>query len=63
MKSERLHRHEYINQQTEFNVQGRSKQALDVIELVYKIEATICIFTEVDKPLNANKLLHFNICY
>lgn len=63
LKSERLHRNECINQQTEFNVQGRSKQALDVIELVYKIEATICIFTEVDKPLNANKLLHFNICY
>ncbi|CAF4220794.1 unnamed protein product [Rotaria magnacalcarata] len=38
-------------------------RALEVIELVYKTEASICIFTEVGELWNTNKLPHFNIFY
>ncbi|CAF5162557.1 unnamed protein product, partial [Rotaria magnacalcarata] len=38
-------------------------RALEVIELVYKTEASICIFTEAGELWNTNKLPHFNIFY
>ena len=46
-----------------YNVQGWGTRALEVIELVYRIEASICIFTEVGELWNMNKLPHFNIFY
>ncbi|CAF4181734.1 unnamed protein product, partial [Rotaria magnacalcarata] len=42
---------------------GWGTRALEVIELVYKTEAFICIFTEVGELWNTNKLPHFNIFY
>jgi len=38
-------------------------RALEVIEWVYRIEASICIFTEVGELRNTNKLPYFNIFY
>jgi hypothetical protein len=38
-------------------------RALEVIEWVYSIKASICIFTEVGELRNTNKLPHFNIFY
>ena len=46
-----------------YNVQGWSSRAPEVIELVYKTESSICIFTEVGELWNTNKLPHFNIFY
>ncbi len=46
-----------------YNVQGWGTRALEVIELVYKVEASICIFTEVGELWYTNKLPHFNLFY
>ncbi|CAF2087535.1 unnamed protein product [Rotaria magnacalcarata] len=46
-----------------YNVEGWGTRALEVIELVYKTETSICIFTEVGELWNTNKLPHFNIFY
>ena len=44
-----------------YNVQGWYSRALEVIELVYKVEASICVFfTEVRKLWNTCRLSHFN---
>ena len=43
-----------------YNVQGWYSRALEVIELVYKVEASICVFTEVGKLWNTCRLPHFN---
>jgi hypothetical protein len=46
-----------------YNVQGWGTCAHEVIELVYKIEAFICIFTEVGELWNTNKIPQFNLIY
>ncbi|CAF1676583.1 unnamed protein product [Rotaria magnacalcarata] len=46
-----------------YNVEGWGTRAPEVIELVYKTEESICIFTEVGELWNTNKLPHFNIFY
>lgn len=46
-----------------YNVHGWGTRALEVIELVYKIEASICVFTEVGELWNTNKIPHFNMFY
>jgi len=46
-----------------YNVQGWGTRALEVIELVYKIEASICVLTEVGELWNTNEIPHFNMFY
>jgi hypothetical protein len=43
-----------------YNVQGWCTRSLEVIDLVYKIQASICVFTEVGKLWNTCRLPHFN---
>ena len=45
------------------NVQGWYTRALEVIELVYKVQASICVFTEVGELWNKCRLPHFNTFY
>ena len=44
-----------------YNVEGWGTRALEVIELVYQLEADVCIFTEVGELWNTNRVPHFNI--
>jgi hypothetical protein len=44
-----------------YNVQGWGSRNLEVIEMVFKVEAAICIFTEVGELWNTSKIPHFNI--
>ena len=46
-----------------YNVQGWYTRALEVIELVYKVQASICVFTEVGELWNKCRLPHFNTFY
>ena len=46
-----------------YNVQGWGSRALETIELVYRTEASICVFTEVGELWNQNKIPHFNMFY
>jgi hypothetical protein len=46
-----------------YNVEGWNTRALEVIELVYKVQASICIFTEVGELWNTCQLPHFNTFY
>ena len=46
-----------------YNVEGWGTRALEVIELVYKVQASICIFTEVGELWNINRIPHFNTFY
>ena len=46
-----------------YNVQGWYTRALEVIELVYKVQTAICIFTEVGELWNKCRLPHFNTFY
>ena len=46
-----------------YNVEGWGTRALEAIDLVYKTEASICIFTEVGELWNTKKIPHFNIVY
>ncbi|CAF1411472.1 unnamed protein product [Rotaria magnacalcarata] len=42
-------------------VQGWGFRSLEVIDIVYKIEASICVFTEVGELWNTSQIPHFNI--
>ncbi|CAF3324780.1 unnamed protein product [Rotaria socialis] len=44
-----------------YNVQGWGSRSLEVIDIVYKIEASICVFTEVGELWNTSQIPHFNI--
>ncbi|CAF1256717.1 unnamed protein product [Rotaria sordida] len=44
-----------------YNVQGWGSRCLEVIDIVYKVDASICIFTEVGELWNTSKILHFEI--
>ncbi|CAF2139620.1 unnamed protein product [Rotaria magnacalcarata] len=44
-----------------YNVQGWGSRSLEVIDIVDKIEASICVFTEVGELWNASQIPHFNI--
>ncbi|CAF4993517.1 unnamed protein product, partial [Rotaria magnacalcarata] len=44
-----------------YNVQGWGSRCLEVIDIVYKVEASICVFTEVGELWNASRVPHFNI--
>lgn len=46
-----------------YNVEGWGTRALEAIDLVYKVQASICIFTEVGELWNMNRLPHFNTFY
>ena len=46
-----------------YNIQGWYTRALEVIELVYKVQASICVFTEVGELWNECRLPHFNTFY
>ena len=46
-----------------YNVQGWGSRNLEVIEMVFKIEAAICILTEVGELWNTCKIPHFNTFY
>ena len=46
-----------------YNVQGWYTRALEVIELVYKVQPSICVFTEVGELWNKCRLPHFNTFY
>lgn len=43
-----------------YNVQGWGARSLEVIEIVYKVEASICVFTEVGELWDTSKIPHFN---
>ncbi|CAF5179600.1 unnamed protein product [Rotaria magnacalcarata] len=44
-----------------YNVQGWGSRSLEVTETVFKIEASIGVFTEVGELWNASRIPHFNI--
>jgi len=44
-----------------YNVQGWSSRNLEVIEMVSKVETSICIFTGICKLWNTSNIVHFNI--
>lgn len=46
-----------------YNVHGWGTRALEVIDLVYRTESSIGIFTEVGELWNTNKIPHFNTFY
>jgi hypothetical protein len=46
-----------------YNVQGWGTRSLEVIDLVYKVQASICVFTEVGELWNRCRLPHFNTFY
>ena len=46
-----------------YNVEGWGTRELEVIDLVYKVQASICIFTEVGELWNTCRLPHFNAFY
>ena len=46
-----------------YNVEGWGTRAVEAIDLVYKVQASICIFTEVGELWNTCRLPHFNTFY
>lgn len=44
-----------------YNVQGWGARSLEVIDLIYKEEAAIGVFTEVGELWNSSRIPHFNI--
>ncbi|CAF4559597.1 unnamed protein product, partial [Rotaria magnacalcarata] len=44
-----------------YNVQGWGSRCLEVIDIVYKVEASTCVFTEVGELWNISRVPHFNI--
>ena len=46
-----------------YNVEGWNTRALEAIEIVYKVQASIGIFTEVGELWNNQRLPHFNTFY
>ena len=44
-----------------YNVQGWGARSLEVIDIVYKTESHICVFTEVGELWNTSKIPHFNV--
>ncbi|CAF2476443.1 unnamed protein product [Rotaria sp. Silwood2] len=46
-----------------YNVEGWGTRALEAVDLVYKTQASICIFTEVGELWNMSRLPHFNTFY
>ena len=43
-----------------YNVQGWGSRCLEVVDIVYRVETSICIFTEVGELWNTSKVPHFN---
>lgn len=46
-----------------YNVQGCGTRALEPVELIFKTDSSICIFTEVGELWNSFTIPHFNIFY
>ncbi|CAF4976787.1 unnamed protein product, partial [Rotaria magnacalcarata] len=46
-----------------YNVEGWGTRAVEAIDLVYKAQASICIFTNVEELWNTCRLPHFNTLY
>jgi hypothetical protein len=46
-----------------YNIDGWGIRVMEVIELIYKVQASICIFTEVEELWNTCWLPHFNKFY
>ncbi|CAF3826781.1 unnamed protein product [Rotaria sp. Silwood1] len=46
-----------------YNVEGWGMRALEAVDLIYKVQASICIFTEVGELWNTSRLPHFNTFY
>lgn len=44
-----------------YNVQGWGSRSLEVTEIIFKIEASIGVFTEVGELWNTSRIPHFNI--
>ena len=44
-----------------YNVQGWGSRSLDVIDIVYEVEASLCVLTEVGELWNTSQIPHFNI--
>ncbi|CAF1337379.1 unnamed protein product [Rotaria sordida] len=44
-----------------YNVQGWGSRSLEVIDIVLKVDASICVFTEVGELWNTSRIPHFNI--
>ncbi|CAF2106824.1 unnamed protein product [Rotaria magnacalcarata] len=44
-----------------YNVQGWGSRCLEVIDIAYKVEASICVFTEAGELWNTSRVPHFNI--
>ncbi|CAF3321861.1 unnamed protein product [Rotaria sp. Silwood2] len=60
--SKNQHQKEYLKILC-FNVEGWGTRALEATDLVYKTQASICIFTEVGALWNTSRLPHFNTFY
>ena len=43
-----------------YNVQGWGARCLEVVDMVYRVETSICVFTEVGELWNTSKVPHFN---
>jgi len=46
-----------------YNVQGWYTRSLEVIDLVYRVHASICVFTEVGERWSTCRIPHFNTFY
>ncbi|CAF2033682.1 unnamed protein product [Rotaria magnacalcarata] len=46
-----------------YNVQGWGTRALEVMDLIFKVDSPVCVFTEVRELWNSFKVLHFTSFY
>ncbi|CAF4651832.1 unnamed protein product, partial [Rotaria sp. Silwood2] len=46
-----------------YNVQGCGTRALEVMDLIFKVDSFICVFTEVGELWNSFKIPHFSSFY
>ena len=44
-----------------YNVQGWGSRSLEVVDIVYEVEASICVLTEVGELWDTSQISHFNI--
>ncbi|CAF4138053.1 unnamed protein product [Rotaria magnacalcarata] len=46
-----------------YNVQGWGTRALEVMDLIFKVDSPVCVFTEVEELWNSFKVPHFTSFY
>jgi hypothetical protein len=44
-----------------YNVRGWGSRSLEVVELIFKVDSPVCVFTEVGEQWNSFKIPHFNM--